>query len=221
MHQFSLILGIENDDSLNAGFHQTETHSIIFHVCWSGLKKLLFLPNLWLKNTGIALEVLTLPSLTVSCCWLAACEFQTFFCLLLIHQFKMIENYNFIKIFSRARFKFFFFVLIFYHSVLLSAFHNLWQIMKVPLTSMVLLVPFKPDSSQVMWTSEKLYCTKFLGTDVRFLSIDVVPSNSLHCQHSNLLPLEVKLSQTFLSSVPGVLSGAQCVCAAPVSAQWL
>lgn len=76
MHQFSLILGIENDDSLDAGFHQTETHSIIFHVCWSGLKKLLFPPNLWLKKTGMALTVLTLPSLAADLLYV---NFKPFF----------------------------------------------------------------------------------------------------------------------------------------------
>lgn len=134
---------------------------------------------------------------------------------------KIIENYNFIKIFSRARFKYFF-VLVFYHSVLISASHNLWQIMKVSLTSMVLLVPFKPVSPLGWCGLQRSFTAlNFLGTDAMFLSIDVTPSSSLHCQHSNSLFLEVKLSQTFLSSVSGVLSGAQWVCAAPARSQWL
>lgn len=35
--------------------------------------------------------------------------------------------------------------------------------------------------------------------------MDVIPSNSLHCQHSNLLLPEVKLSQTFLSTMVSCL----------------
>lgn len=62
-----------------------------------------------------------------------------------------------------------------------------------------------------MWTSEELHCTKVLGTDAVFLSMDVVSSNSLH---SNLLNLEVKLSQTFLSTVVSCCVWCS-VCAAP------